>query len=121
MSYRNYKGRIGGINHWLFAQDDFKHTISRSFRGEEYDNVINGSGAVRGEQKFPMGYQDVLIPELARRAEFFKDIPALKNVNSADAKVLTVLVGDKDAVLPQLEEAGFPAPKMLDEEGRPQS
>ena len=52
MAYRNYTGRIGGMNHWLFAQDDFKHSISRPFRGEEYDNVINGSGVVKGEQKW---------------------------------------------------------------------
>ena len=96
MAYRNYTGRIGGINHWLFAQEDFRHTISRSFRGQEYDNVINGSGAVKGEQKFPMGYQDVLIPELKRRADFFKDVPGLKGIDAAASKVLTVLVGDKD-------------------------
>ncbi|MDH4027244.1 MAG: bifunctional 5,10-methylenetetrahydrofolate dehydrogenase/5,10-methenyltetrahydrofolate cyclohydrolase [Nitrospirota bacterium] len=96
MAYREYNDRIGGINHWLFSQDDFKHTISRSFRDEEYSNVINGSGAVKGEQKFPMGYQDVIIPELKRRADFFREVPALKDINAADSKVLTVLVGDKD-------------------------
>lgn len=96
MSYRNYKNRIGGMNHWLFAQDDFKHLISRTFRGEEYDNVINGSGIVKGEQKHPKGYQEMIIPELKRRADFFKEIPALKDINPADSKVLTVLVGDKD-------------------------
>jgi 5,10-methylene-tetrahydrofolate dehydrogenase/methenyl tetrahydrofolate cyclohydrolase len=96
MGYRKYKDRIGGMNHWLFAQDDFKHLISRPFRGEEYDNVINGSGVVKGEQKYPKGYQEMIIPELKRRADFFSEIPALKNVNPADSKVLTVLVGDKD-------------------------
>ena len=44
MAYREYKDRIGGINHWLFAQEEFKHIISRPFRGEEYPHVINGSG-----------------------------------------------------------------------------
>lgn len=96
MAYREYNDRIGGINHWLFAQDDFKHLISRSFRGEEYYNVINGSGVVKGEQKFPKGYQDVIIPELKRRSDFLNEIPALKDVKPADSKVLTVLVGDKD-------------------------
>ncbi len=96
MAYRNYKDRIGGMNHWLFAQEDFKHIISRPFRGEEYTTVINGSGVVKGEQKYPKGYQEMIIPELKRRADFFKEIPALKDINSADSKVLTVLVGDKD-------------------------
>jgi methylenetetrahydrofolate dehydrogenase (NADP+)/methenyltetrahydrofolate cyclohydrolase len=96
MSYRNYKDRIGGMNHWLFAQDDFKHLISRPFRGEEYNNVINGSGIVKGEQKYPMGYQETIIPELKKRADFFKEIPALSSINPEDSKVLTVLVGDKD-------------------------
>ena len=96
MAYREYKNRIGGLNHWLFKQEDFSHTISRSFRGEKYSNVINGSGVVRGEQKFPKGYQDVIIPELKRRADFFSEIPALKSINTTDHKVLTVLVGDKD-------------------------
>lgn len=96
MSYREYKNRIGGINHWLFAQDDFKHIISRPFRGEDYSNVINGSGIVKGEQKYPKGYQEMIIPELKRRAEFFREVPALKDINAADSKVLTVLVGDKD-------------------------
>jgi len=96
MAYRNYTGRIGGINHWLFAQDEFEHTISRSFRGEDYTGVINGSGAVKGEQKYPKGYQDVLIPELSRRAEFFGQVSGLKDIKPSDAKVLTVLVGDKD-------------------------
>lgn len=96
MGYREYKERIGGINHWLFAQDDFKHIISRPFRGEDYSNVINGSGVVKGEQKYPKGYQEMIIPELKRRAEFFREVPALKDINAADSKVLTVLVGDKD-------------------------
>ncbi|GBE03722.1 bifunctional protein FolD protein [bacterium BMS3Abin09] len=96
MSYREYKERIGGINHWLFSQDDFKHIISRPFRGEDYTSVINGSGLVKGEQKYPKGYQEMIIPELKRRADFFKEVPALKNINAADSKVLTVLVGDKD-------------------------
>ncbi len=96
MAYREYHDRIGGMNHWLFAQEDFKHIISRPFRGEEYTSVINGSGVVKGEQKYPKGYQEIIIPELKRRADFFKEVPALKNINAADAKVLTVLVGDKD-------------------------
>jgi len=96
MAYREYKDRIGGINHWLFTQDDFRHIISRSFRGEEYAAVINGSGIVKGEQKFPKGYQEMIIPELKRRADFFREIPALKNIIAADSKVLTVLVGDRD-------------------------
>ncbi|MBW2623422.1 MAG: hypothetical protein JRD68_11000 [Deltaproteobacteria bacterium] len=96
MAYREYNNRIGGLNHWLFAQEEFSHTISRKFRGEEYSNVINGSGVVRGEQKFPKGYQDMIIPELRRRADFFGEIPALKSINPPDHKVLTVLVGDKD-------------------------
>ncbi|MBC8412084.1 MAG: hypothetical protein ISR96_09000 [Nitrospira sp.] len=96
MGYRNYNDRIGGINHWLFAQDEYKHLISRPFRGAEYDNVINGSGIVKGEQKYPKGYQEMLIPELKKRADFFKEISALKSINPEDSKVLTVLVGDKD-------------------------
>ncbi len=96
MSYREYKDRIGGINHWLFAQEEFKHIISRPFRGQDYTTVINGSGVVKGEQKYPKGYQEMIIPELKRRADFFKEVPALKNINAADSKVLTVLVGDKD-------------------------
>jgi len=96
MAYRNYNARIGGLNHWLFAQDDFKHLISRPFRGEEYDSVINGSGVVKGEQKYPKGYQDVIIPELSRRSAFLSEVPALKDIKPADHKVLTVLVGDKD-------------------------
>lgn len=96
MGYREYNDRIGGINHWLFAQDDFKHIISRPFRGEEYTSVINGSGVVKGEQKYPKGYQEMIIPELKRRAEFFREVPALKDINAVDSKVLTVLVGDKD-------------------------
>jgi methylenetetrahydrofolate dehydrogenase (NADP+) / methenyltetrahydrofolate cyclohydrolase len=96
VAYREYNDRIGGINHWLFAQDDFKHLISRPFRGEEYSNVINGSGVVKGEQKYPKGYQDVIIPELRRRSDFLSKIPALKDVKPSDSKVLTVLVGDKD-------------------------
>jgi 5,10-methylene-tetrahydrofolate dehydrogenase/methenyl tetrahydrofolate cyclohydrolase len=96
MSYREYNDRIGGMNHWLFAQEEFKHLISRPFRDEDYSNVINGSGIVKGEQKYPMGYQEMIIPELKRRADFFGDIPALKSINPADSKVLTVLVGDKD-------------------------
>jgi 5,10-methylene-tetrahydrofolate dehydrogenase/methenyl tetrahydrofolate cyclohydrolase len=96
MAYREYKDRIGGINHWLFAQDEFKHIISRPFRGEEYNTVINGSGVVKGEQKYPKGYQEIIIPELKRRADFFSEIPALKSINPSDSKVLTVLVGDKD-------------------------
>jgi methylenetetrahydrofolate dehydrogenase (NADP+)/methenyltetrahydrofolate cyclohydrolase len=51
---------------------------------------------VKGEQKYPKGYQDVLIPELKRRADFFKEVPALKAIDPAASKVLTVLVGDKD-------------------------
>jgi zinc protease len=35
--------------------------------------------------------------------------------------LMIVLVGDKDTVLPQLEEAGFPAPQIVDQEGRPAS
>ncbi len=96
MAYREYKDRIGGMNHWLFAQEDFKHIIARPFRGEEYSTVINGSGIVKGEQKYPKGYQETIIPELKRRADFFKEVPALKDINAADSKVLTVLVGDKD-------------------------
>ena len=96
MAYRNYFSRIGGLNHWLFAQDDFNHLISRPFRGEDYSNVINGSGVVKGEQKYPKGYQDVIIPELSRRSAFLSEIPALKSVVPSDHKVLTVLVGDKD-------------------------
>lgn len=96
MAYRNYSSRIGGLNHWLFAQEEFNHTISRKFRGEEYSNVINGSGIVKGKQQFPKGYQDMIIPELKRRADFFNEIPALKSITPSDHKVLTVLVGDKD-------------------------
>jgi len=96
MAYRNYNDRIGGINHWLIAQDEFKHLISRSFRGQEYTSVINGSGAVKNEQKFPVGYQDIIIPELKRRSDFLAEIPALKSVKPGESKVLTVLVGDKD-------------------------
>ena len=96
MAYRNYTDRIGGMNHWLFAQDEFKHLIDRPFRGEDYSNVINGSGIVKGEQKYPKGYQEMIIPELKRRADFFSEIPALKSIQPADSKVLTVLVGDKD-------------------------
>ncbi len=96
MAYREYSGRIGGINHWLFNQEDFRHVISRPFRGEEYNAVINGSGVVKGEQKYPRGYQEMIIPELKRRADFLSDIPAMKNINPAESKVLTVLVGDKD-------------------------
>jgi hypothetical protein len=96
MAYREYNDRIGGINHWLFSQDEFKHIISRPFRGEEYSRVINGSGVVKGEQKYPTGYQEMIIPELKRRADFFSDVPALKDINPSASKVLTVLVGDKD-------------------------
>jgi methylenetetrahydrofolate dehydrogenase (NADP+) / methenyltetrahydrofolate cyclohydrolase len=96
MAYRDYNARIGGVNHWLFSQDDYKHLISRSFRDKNYDNVINGSGVVNGEQKFPKGYQDVIITELKRRSEFIGEIPALKNLDPEKSKVLTVLVGDKD-------------------------
>ncbi|MFC1811617.1 tetrahydrofolate dehydrogenase/cyclohydrolase catalytic domain-containing protein [Thermodesulfobacteriota bacterium] len=96
MAYREYKDRIGGMNHWLFAQDDFEHIIDRPFRGEQYTRVINGSGIVKGEQKYPKGYQEMIIPELKRRADFFKEVPALKDINPADSKVLTVLVGDRD-------------------------
>jgi 5,10-methylene-tetrahydrofolate dehydrogenase/methenyl tetrahydrofolate cyclohydrolase len=96
MAYRDYNDRIGGINHWLFAQEEFKHVIERPFRGENYKNVINGSGVVKGEQKYPKGYQEVIIPELKRRADFFKEVPALKDIKPVDSKVLTVLVGDKD-------------------------
>lgn len=96
MAYREYKDRIGGLNHWLFAQEDFRHIISRPFRGADYAAVINGSGAVKGEQKYPMGYQDVIIPELQRRSDFLKEIPAVKDVKPDAHKVLTVLVGDKD-------------------------
>ena len=35
--------------------------------------------------------------------------------------LLIVLVGDKTAVLPQLKEAGFPEPRIVDEEGKPVS
>lgn len=96
MAYRQYKSRIGGINHWLFSQEEFKHIISRPFRGEEYSKVINGSGVVKGEQKYPKGYQDILIPELKRRSDFLREIPALKEIKPDTHKVLTVLVGDKD-------------------------
>jgi 5,10-methylene-tetrahydrofolate dehydrogenase/methenyl tetrahydrofolate cyclohydrolase len=96
MAYREYKDRIGGINHWLFSQDEFKHIIARPFRGEEYSRVINGSGVVKGEQKYPRGYQEMIIPELKRRADFFSEIPALKDIKPTDSKLLTVLVGDKD-------------------------
>jgi 5,10-methylene-tetrahydrofolate dehydrogenase/methenyl tetrahydrofolate cyclohydrolase len=96
MAYREYNDRIGGINHWLFGQEEFKHIISRPFRGEEYSHVINGSGAVKGEQKYPKGYQDVIIPELNRRSDYLREIPALKEVKPDAHKVLTVLVGDKD-------------------------
>lgn len=96
MAYREYNDRIGGINHWLFAQEEFKHIITRPFRGEEYSNVINGSGIVKGEQKYPKGYQDIIIPELKRRSNFLSKISALKDVKPSDSKVLTVLVGDKD-------------------------
>lgn len=96
MAYRNYNDRIGGINHWLFAQEEFKHIISRPFRGEDYSSVINGSGAVKGEQKYPKGYQDVIIPELKRRSDFLSRISALKDIKPDSHKVLTVLVGDKD-------------------------
>jgi 5,10-methylene-tetrahydrofolate dehydrogenase/methenyl tetrahydrofolate cyclohydrolase len=84
------------MNHWLFANKEYEHTIKRSFRDSEYDNVINGSGVVNGEQKYPKGYQDVIIPELKRRSEFLSEISALKNIKPEDCKVLTVLVGDKD-------------------------
>ena len=96
MAYREYNSRIGGMNHWLFAQEEFKHLISRPFRGENYSNVINGSGLVQSEQRYPKGYQDVIIPELKRRADFFSEVPALKAIKPASHKVLTVLVGDKD-------------------------
>jgi 5,10-methylene-tetrahydrofolate dehydrogenase/methenyl tetrahydrofolate cyclohydrolase len=96
MAFREYNDRIGGINHWLFRQDEFKHIIARPFRGEEYANVINGSGVVKGEQKYPRGYQEIIIPELKRRADFFSEIPALKDIKADNHKVLTVLVGDKD-------------------------
>jgi hypothetical protein len=33
--------------------------------------------------------------------------------------LLVVLVGDKDAVLPQLKAEGFPEPALVDPEGRP--
>jgi 5,10-methylene-tetrahydrofolate dehydrogenase/methenyl tetrahydrofolate cyclohydrolase len=96
MAYREYNDRIGGINHWLFSQEEYRHIISRPFRGEEYAAVINGSGIVKGEQKYPRGYQDVIIPELSRRSAFLSEIPALKDVKPDSHKVLTVLVGDKD-------------------------
>jgi zinc protease len=35
------------------------------------------------------------------------------------SSLLVVLVGDRDAILPQLAAAGFPAPRVLDSEGRP--
>ena len=96
MAYREYKDRIGGINHWLFAQEEFKHIISRPFRGDEYSAVINGSGIVKGEQKYPKGYQDIIIPELKRRSDFLSEISALKEIKPDAHKILTVLVGDKD-------------------------
>ena len=96
MDYREYLSRIGGLNHWLFAQEEFKHVISRPFRNENYFNVINGSGVVTGEQKYPKGYQDVIIPELKRRSDFLSEVPALKSIKPSEQKVLTVLVGDKD-------------------------
>jgi hypothetical protein len=34
-------------------------------------------------------------------------------------KLTVVMVGDKGAVLPQLKEAGFPEPVLVDAEGRP--
>jgi len=33
--------------------------------------------------------------------------------------LLIVLVGDKEQVLPQLQDAGFPAPTVVDTEGKP--
>ncbi|MBN2440957.1 MAG: bifunctional 5,10-methylenetetrahydrofolate dehydrogenase/5,10-methenyltetrahydrofolate cyclohydrolase [Spirochaetales bacterium] len=96
MAYRKYYDRIGGINHWLFAQGEFKHKITRSFRDMEYTAVINGSGLVKGEQTYPRGFQETIIPELKRRGEFLGEIKALKRINTRDFKVLTVLVGDKD-------------------------
>jgi 5,10-methylene-tetrahydrofolate dehydrogenase/methenyl tetrahydrofolate cyclohydrolase len=96
MAYRNYNGRIGGLNHWLFANDEFHHLISRPFRGENYDNVINGSGVVKGELKYPKGYQEVIIPELKNRSDFLSEISALKGIKPEENKVVTVLVGDKD-------------------------
>ncbi|MBI4650821.1 bifunctional 5,10-methylenetetrahydrofolate dehydrogenase/5,10-methenyltetrahydrofolate cyclohydrolase [Candidatus Desantisbacteria bacterium] len=96
MAYREYSDRIGGINHWLFAQKEFNHLISRSFRDENYSKVINGSGLIKDQQKYPKGYQEMIIPELKKRADFFKEIPALKDINPASSRVLTVLVGDKD-------------------------
>ncbi len=60
-----------------------------------------------------------------------QDLTALANVDldvvNAAAKsglygwddLLVVLVGDKEQVLPQLEEAGFPAPTVVDAEGKP--
>ena len=33
--------------------------------------------------------------------------------------LLIVLVGDKETVLPQLAEAGFPAPRLMDVDGKP--
>ena len=96
MAYRDYISRIGGLNHWLFIQEEFEHLISRSFRGEDYTNVINGSGLVKGEQKYPKGYQDIIIPELKRRSDFLSEIPALSTIKPDKHKVLTVLVGDKD-------------------------
>jgi 5,10-methylene-tetrahydrofolate dehydrogenase/methenyl tetrahydrofolate cyclohydrolase len=96
MAYRQYSARIGGMNHWLFANTEYEHVIKRSFRDSDYDNVINGSGVVNGEQRYPKGYQDVIIPELKRRSDFLSEISALKNIKPQDSKVLTVLVGDKD-------------------------
>ncbi len=96
MAYREYNGRIGGINHWLFAQEGFQHLVTRPFRGETYDRVINGSGMVKGQQKYPKGYQDIIIPELERRSSFFDQVPALQVIKPSHHHVLTVLVGDRD-------------------------
>ena len=96
MGYRAYTGRIGGLNHWLFSEQDFHHLIDRPFRGQDYARVINGSGVVKGEQKYPKGYQDVIIPELKRRADFMAEIPALGSIVPTEHKVITVLVGDRD-------------------------
>ncbi|MBN2000061.1 bifunctional 5,10-methylenetetrahydrofolate dehydrogenase/5,10-methenyltetrahydrofolate cyclohydrolase [candidate division KSB1 bacterium] len=96
MAYREYRSRIGGLNHWLCDNKEFKHIISRTFREEDYTNVINGSGVVKGEQKYPKGYQDIIIPELKRRSDFLSEIPTLKVIKPEQHHVLTVLVGDQD-------------------------
>jgi len=48
------------------------------------------------------------------------DVDAAARSGAFAASGLTlVLVGDRQAVLPQLEKAGLPAPVVVDAEGRP--